>query len=46
MNFEEMQVIWDAQEKRSLFAFDRVGLKRLVDKQASAVRFSLALLKS
>lgn len=41
MNFDEMQVVWDAQEKRSLFAFDRGELKRVVDKQAAAVRFHL-----
>lgn len=41
MNFEEMQVIWDAQTKRSLFAFDREGIRRVVDKQASAIHFHL-----
>lgn len=36
-----MQLVWDSQAKRSLFAFDRKALKRLVDKQASAIRFHL-----
>ncbi len=45
MNFEEMQLIWDEQNKRTMFAFDREALERVVAKEGRAIRFELSSLE-
>lgn len=37
MNFNELQVIWNAQQEQPLFAFDRESLHRLVEEKASRI---------
>ncbi len=37
MNFEEMQVLWDSQRERPLYAFDSDALARLIGRQSRKI---------
>ncbi|MFT5081246.1 MAG: hypothetical protein ACI84E_001905, partial [Planctomycetota bacterium] len=41
MEFEEMQVIWDAQKDQQMFALDREGLHRKLIKKARSIELSV-----
>ena len=41
MDFSEMQLIWDDQNKRTLFAFDKEVLEREVMKESKSIRIGL-----
>ena len=45
MNFEELQTVWDAQKGQTLFAIDKDALRRLVEKDAVAIRRDLKTLE-
>lgn len=45
MNFEEMQLVWDTQKERRLFAFDQAAMERVVAREARAIRLDLKTLE-
>jgi hypothetical protein len=45
MNFEEIQMIWDAQKNETLYAVDKDALRRLVEKDSAAINRDLKALE-
>lgn len=45
MNFEDLQVVWDAQKSETLYTIDQVALRRLVDRDSAAINRDLRLLE-
>lgn len=45
MNFEDMQLVWDTQKERRLFAFDQAAMERVVARESRAIRLDLKTLE-